>query len=128
MNIREASIIAKLHELCPTAKRIELATSLKDVPDLDNDIPALFVVEVDDECEPPEMLNSSRQFVNAQIIVQIAAPEADIETMKQGVLGLKKFIPAGCQQKMIRTKGGLIDVKPNLHWHIYQFQASYYEP
>lgn len=113
----EANLIAHLSANCPSFKKIENAFFIKDVPDLAIDIPALFVGELSEEADAPEMTNNSRQLVRTRVLLQIAAPQDQLIAVRNEVASaLRGYQPTQYHWPCEKVKGETIDVKPNLRW------------
>lgn len=112
----EQEIIDHLRTICPSAKTIERAKSLNDVPDVVNDLPAIYVFELEYDAEPPEYLNSNRQLLSPKVLLQLAGPEQALLQLRTETAALKDFTPTGYHRSLFRVSGKSLDVKPSAEW------------
>lgn len=113
----EENLISHLSVNCPSFKKVENAFFIKDVPDLSTDIPALFIGEISEEADAPEMSNSPRQLVRTRVLLQIAAPQAQLIALRNEIASaLRGYQPTQYHWPFEKIKGETVDIKPNLRW------------
>jgi len=121
----EAAFIARIQDNCPLVKTVGKALSMKDVPDLSNDVPAVFVLDGGFKADEVKT-RPYRQRVYARVIVQVAAPENEILAVRNQLLdALGGFQVTPEHNSAFASEAEPIDVKPNLHWWAEIWNTSY---
>lgn len=112
------AIITQIQLNCPTVKKVENAFTTKDYPDLENDVPAVFIAPLGGKGAPSETDNFVRQLVTKRYLFQIASPanllDQVMAELDAALLGkqLDGFI-----YPFQYVEDDPLDVKPNLYWH-----------
>ena len=119
-------MIAHIVSNCPSVKKVEHAFTTKEYPDLDADVPAIYIAPLGGRAEPSELKNRVRQTVERRILFQIACPADQLDAVKlelqNAVLG--KHI-AGSTYPFEFEKDELLDVKPSLWWWSVVYSAQF---
>lgn len=117
----------RLEQLCPSVEFFQVVRSFKEVPEDVSKLPALYVIDIGEEGQEPQHLNSKRQLFNAVVVVHVLAPPELIDQVKIDLDKLRGFLPDGANTAVWQIKREPIDERVKLVWDGYMFGFSYYE-